>query len=105
MNAHNAPPTNARVPTFASIEEEAAFWDSHDTGAFEDEFEPVEIEVARPLAHSWEVVARFDEATFQRFQAIAKERGVSLPVLARKWLLEALERAEQLPLTSRPDRQ
>lgn len=35
-----------KVPKFTSIEEEAAFWDSHDSTEFEDEFDPVAIQVA-----------------------------------------------------------
>jgi hypothetical protein len=38
-----------RIPKFASIEEEAVFWDTHDTTEFEDEFEEVEVVFADPL--------------------------------------------------------
>jgi len=33
----------SRIPEFASLEEEATFWDTHDTTAFEDEFHPVNV--------------------------------------------------------------
>lgn len=35
----------SRIPRFKSIEEEAAFWDSHDSTEFEDEF--VEVDAVR----------------------------------------------------------
>lgn len=38
-----------KEPIFKSIEEEAEFWDTHDTEEFADEFEPVEVKFARPL--------------------------------------------------------
>ena len=44
------PATGGRIPAFASIEEEAAFWDSHDTTDFENEFEPAEVTFAPELS-------------------------------------------------------
>lgn len=44
MNESEIPKT--RIPVFSSIAEEAAFWDSHDTAEFEDEFEPVDLRVS-----------------------------------------------------------
>ncbi|RJS82250.1 hypothetical protein CW713_05345 [Methanophagales archaeon] len=41
------------IPIFKSVEEEAEFWDTHDTEEFADEFEPVEVKFARPLKHKW----------------------------------------------------
>ena len=105
MNSRHASPTTERTPVFSSVEEEAAFWDSHDTGTFDHEFEPAEVEVARPLAHSWEVVTRFDEMTFRRIQAVAQERGISLATLAHQWLIKALERSEREAFTPGPDQQ
>lgn len=100
MSAQQAPPTEVRVPVFSSVEEEAEYWDRHDTGEFENEFEPVELKATGPLAHSWEVAARLDEPTFRRIQAIAQARGLSLSALTHDWLLEALERSERHGLTS-----
>ena len=39
-------PVRSRIPDFASLEEEAEFWDTHDSTEFEDEWEPVDLEVA-----------------------------------------------------------
>ena len=41
------------MSSLKSIEEEAEFWDTHDTEEFADEFEPVEVKFARPLRHKW----------------------------------------------------
>jgi hypothetical protein len=91
MSAQAKP--KSRIPEFTSVEEEAAFWDSHDLGEFEDEFEPVEIEFARPLGHVLSV--RFDSPTFHRLLAHARKKGVGASTLARMWVLEALEQEEQ----------
>jgi len=34
--------TKSRIPTFKTIEEEAAYWDIHSSGEFADELTPVE---------------------------------------------------------------
>ncbi len=34
--------TKSRIPTFHTLEEEAAFWDSHSSEEFADELTPVE---------------------------------------------------------------
>jgi len=39
--------TKKRIPEFTSIEEEAAFWDTHSTTDYEDEFKPVRVRFAK----------------------------------------------------------
>ncbi|GEM_PF-4844755 len=41
--------TESAIPEFKSIQEEAVFWDTHDTSEFEDEFEPVDLQVSPEL--------------------------------------------------------
>jgi hypothetical protein len=79
------------IPEFDSLEEEAAFWDTHSLAEFEDELEPVEVEVVRPLVHVWEVAVEFDRATFDRLRAVAREQGLTTAELAKAWLLERLD--------------
>jgi hypothetical protein len=80
---------------FATLDEEAAFWDSHSLGEFEDELEPVVADVARPLVHR--LTIDVDGDRFRRLTTIAKQRGMGPTALARAWVLEALERAEAEP--------
>src|SRR5687767_14443285 len=82
----------SKIPTFASLEEEAAFWDGHDLGEFEDELEPVEVEVDPNLGHVLSV--RVEAAEIRRLGAIARQRGVGVVELARLLVLEGLNRAE-----------
>ncbi len=88
---HNAP-TKGRIPTFETIEDEAAFWDSHDSTEFEDEFERVELAVARPLMHGLSI--EFEGEAFHRLVAAAKRRGIGPVKLSQMWVLDALERDE-----------
>ena len=84
-----------RSPDFASIEEEAEFWDTHDTTEYEHEFEPVELTFERPLKHTWMLSIRLDKETFDELKAIAKPKGLGASTLARMWILEELERARK----------
>ncbi len=80
----------SRIPRFKSRQEEAEFWDTHDTTEFEDEFEEVRIKVARPLAHV--LAVRLDAQTIDRLAAIGRRKGIGPSTLVRMWLLERLER-------------
>jgi hypothetical protein len=85
-------PVLSRIPDFASLEEEAQFWDTHDTTEFEDEWEPVDLEVTRPLVHRLSV--RFEGPLFHRLVAIAKRRGLPPSALAAELIREGIERRE-----------
>ena len=80
----------SKIPTFDSTEEEAEFWDTHDSAEFEDEFEPVEVEFARPLAHG--LVVPLNAELIHRIGVAARARGVGLSTLTRTWIEEGLAR-------------
>ena len=93
-------PRASRIPEFGSIQEEAEFWDTHDTTDFEDEFHPIRVHFAPRLSdqgmaddaltHKLEV--RFDEQTDQALAGAAREQGVKKSTLVRMlvkdWLRE-----------------
>ncbi len=81
-----------QIPDFATIEEMAEFWDTHDASEYQDELEPVEFEIAKPLKSTWMLSIRLDKETFDALQAIAKPKGLGASTLARMWILEELER-------------
>ncbi len=82
--------TKSRMPRFKSLEEEAQFWETHDTTEFEDEFVEVKkVKVARPLTHT--LAVRLDAVTIDRLAATARKKGLGPSTLARMWLLERLD--------------
>ena len=85
--------TQSRIPDFTSIEEAAAFWDSHDSSEFEDEWEPVEVEVSPDLRSVRVVEIELDDETADQLFALARQRGVKASELAGVWLRDALTRA------------
>lgn len=78
----------SRFPTFSSLEEEAAFWDTHDTADYEDEFKPVKVRFAKNLSEP--LTIRLDPKTLAELRAQAHEKGIGPTTLARMWLLERL---------------
>jgi len=80
----------SRIQRFKSREEEAQFWDTHDTTEFEDEFVEVRLNVAKPLVHI--LAVRLDAKTITKLGAIGRKKGIGPSTLARMWLLERLER-------------
>ena len=81
--------SKSRIPEFASYEEEAEFWDTHDTTDFEDEFKPVRVKVAKNLSEG--ITIRLDPATLQKVRELASEKGIGPTVLMRIWIMEQLK--------------
>jgi hypothetical protein len=77
-----------KIPRFESIEEEAEFWDTHDTEEFADEFEPIKVNFAYPLKHKWMLTMELDEEIFNQVKKLAAGAGEEPSVLIRTWILE-----------------
>jgi hypothetical protein len=83
-------PTGAhgRIPSFNNIEEEAAFWDTHDFTDFRDESTPAEMTVGQDLAER--LTLRLDRADRQALAKRARAKGIGPSTLARIWIKERL---------------
>ena len=84
-------PNTGRIPVFTTLEEEAEFWDSHDTTDFEDEFKPVDVRFARNLSEG--LTVRFDPETLGKLREQARQKGIGPTTLARMWILERLQQS------------
>lgn len=82
----------SKIPTFASLREEATFWDNHSLTEFDNEFRLVDVEVAQPLGHILSI--RIDSEHFRRLCALADHRGSDITTLAEDWLREAIDAAD-----------
>ena len=89
-------PTEAhgRIPSFANIEEEAEFWDTHDFTDFLEESTPVEVAIGPELAER--LTLRLEQRDRQQLIAFAREKGIGPSTLARMWIKERL-RQETTP--------
>jgi len=88
----NQPSVKSRIPRFETYEEEAEFWDTHDTTEFEEEFEPVEATFAQSLVRRGLTVP-LDTQTVELLQRLAREKETEPAMLVRSWILDRL-RAE-----------
>lgn len=82
--------TDSRIPTFKTVEEEAAFWDTHSSEDFADELTPVEdvkFVKARPKRT---LTVRFEEGPFEELIREAREKGIGPSTLVRMVILEHL---------------
>lgn len=75
-----------RIPTFHSYEEEAEFWDTHDTGDYEDEFRPITARFSRNLSEG--ITVRLDPQTLSKLREQARAQGIGPTTLVRMWIME-----------------
>jgi hypothetical protein len=85
-----AKPPERTVPAFRSVQETAEFWDTHSTTEFEDHWQPVDVEVEKPLKRAYVVSVELDESAFSQLRAAATRLGISTDELAKSWLRERL---------------
>ncbi len=94
------------IPSFNSIEEEAEWWDTHDSGDFQHLFEPVQIVIGGELAEqivanrreeieqgelAEKLTLRLDQSDRAALTKYAKRKGIGPSTLARMWIKEHLE--------------
>ncbi len=77
------------IPEFASREEEARFWDTHDMADYWDEFKPVKVHFAKNLSEGLHI--RLDPETMNELRSEATHKGVGPTTLARMWIKERLQ--------------
>lgn len=92
-------PASGRIPSFRNIEEEAEFWDTHDTTDFPDEFKSVEVTIGGNLAER--LTLRLDKDDRTELARRARAMGVGPSTLARIWLKERLRQNAEADATAR----
>lgn len=83
----------SRIPKFKSFQEEAKFWDTHDTTDYEAEFKPIKIRFAKNLSES--ITVRFDKEVLTTLRQEATTKGIGATTLIRMWVLERLGQQKQ----------
>lgn len=86
------------IPDFKSLEEEAAFWDTHSPVEILDQLEPVTLELAPTLQHELEERYRerllslcLSPQQLKQLTEIARREGVSRFTLVKRWIEAGLE--------------
>ena len=81
--------TRRRIPDFASREEMAEWFDTHDMADYWDELKPVKLPFAKRLSQGLNI--RLDPDTLAELRAQASEKGIGPTTLPRMWILERLK--------------
>jgi hypothetical protein len=95
-------PTEARgkIPSFANIEEEADFWDTHDSTDYLDDVEPIRLTRQQPI---WRLVVSLSEKELRALETSATEEQVDPSSLAHRWITERLRQERQDQFTTPPE--
>ena len=88
-----------KVPEFKTEEEEARFWDEHDSIEFIEEFEPVEIKVSPELEEKImnrrelkkPITLRLEPKQIDTVKKIAIMKGLPYQTLIRMWITERIK--------------
>ena len=78
---------DALPENFSTIEELGDFWDAHSSADYEDQMEPVEIEIDLSSSKTYCPVAK---DLLREVRAQARRQGVSTETLINLWLQERL---------------
>ena len=87
--------SKSRIPEFASREEAAAWFDTHDMADYQDEFKTVRMRLANNLTRRDHRFASMPETLVGDATAPSrKEKGIGLTTPARLWIKERSHRHE-----------
>ncbi len=83
----------SRIPAFASREEAAKWFDTHDMADYQDEFETVPARFAKNLSQG--ITVRLDPQTLAQVRSRAREKGIGPTTLIRMWIMERLANSDR----------
>lgn len=81
-----------RLPRFRSVEEEAEFWDAHDSAEFEHLFRPTRVRFAEKVQHVLRVP--LDISIIGQLDRIGQTLGIGPSELAAQLIGEGIEKLE-----------
>lgn len=80
-----------RIPTFKTVQEEAAFWDTHDIADYLDELEVVNGRYHPPTNETKTVMTiRVAPSLKEQIEAIARSYDIPASSLVRMWIVEKI---------------
>lgn len=79
----------SHIPQFKTIQEEAEFWDTHDTTDFEDEMKSVQVSYKPQMEETMSV--RLPTSDLLHLRQIAYKKGIGVTTLVRMIAREFLQ--------------
>lgn len=80
----------SKLPQFASEQEEAEFWATHNSTQYLDDTEPVDVTFVDVRPPKKQISLRLDADTIDKLKAVAQRRGIGYQTLIRIWVMERL---------------
>lgn len=85
--------TKSRFPDFASRDEMATWFDTHDIGDYPDEFTVADPDTIRFADHlSDQMIVPIDAATSKKVKKISSKKGIQPTALVQSWIAELVDR-------------
>ncbi len=79
---------NNGIPAFKTLEEEAAWWDTHDPADLQGELKTVRAHFAKNLSAGLNI--RLDPHSLEQLRSVARKKGIGPTTQARIWIMEHL---------------
>lgn len=79
-----------KIPQFKTEQEEANFWDSHDSTDFLDETEAVNVIFVDARPAMKQISLRLDPSVIDKLKSLAVGKGIGYQTLIRMWVMERL---------------
>ncbi|MCP4356877.1 MAG: hypothetical protein GY796_02530 [Chloroflexi bacterium] len=79
-----------KIPQFKTEQEEADFWDSHDSTDFFDETEAVNVAFVDARPSMKQISLRLDPSVIDQLKLLAVGKGIGYQTMIRMWVMERL---------------
>ncbi len=79
-----------KIPQFKTEQEEADFWDSHDSTDFLDETEAVNVAFVDARPSMKQISLRLDPSVIDQLKSLAVGKGIGYQTMIRMWVMERL---------------
>lgn len=79
-----------KIPQFKTEQEEADFWDSHDSTDFFDETEAVNVTFVDARPSMKQISLRLDPSVIDKLKSLAVGKGIGYQTMIRMWVMERL---------------
>jgi predicted DNA binding CopG/RHH family protein len=79
-----------KIPQFKTEQEEADFWDAHDSTEFLDETEAVNVDFVDARPPMKQISLRLDPSIIDQLKSLAAGKGIGYQTMIRMWVMERL---------------
>ena len=79
-----------KIPQFKTEQEEAEFWDSHNSIDFLDETDSVKVTFVDARPAMKQISLRLDASVIDQLKSLAVGKGIGYQTMIRMWVMERL---------------